>query len=164
MEGLFDDNSPDLRIRKSEGDFFYRAAALIINDGKLLAVKNTNHPELYYTPGGAVRFNETTRETVLRETYEEIGIMPEIDRLAFINERFIVVDGRKCHEIVFYYLMKGCEGLEIADGCPTDQGTFETLHWLPLEELDKFNLVPPFLKTKRLGNLGAMEHIISPED
>ena len=136
---------------------------MILNDGKLLAVRHIEHPGLYYTPGGAVRINEITQETVIREAYEETGTMLKIDRLAFINERFITINDKKCHEIVLYYLMKRCEGLDIADGRPTDQGTKETLHWLPLAELDKFNLVPPFLKTRRLDNLGAMEHIISKE-
>ena len=162
---LFSDSSPDLRIRKSEADFFYRAAALIIHEGKLLAVRHVNHPGLYYTVGGAVRINETTQEAVLRETCEEIGVMLEIDRLAFVNERFVAVNDMKFHEIVFYYMMKSkcLESLSIADGRPTDQGAVETLHWLPLDKLNDYNLVPGFLKSRKLANITAVEHIISKE-
>ena len=162
---VFSDSSPDLRIRKSEADFFYRAAALIVHEGKLLSVRHVSHPGLYYTVGGAVRINETTQEAALRETYEEIGVMLEIDRLAFVNERFVTVNDTKFHEIVFYYMMKskGLESLNIANGCPTDQGTVETLHWLPLDRLNDYNLVPGFLKSRRLDNINAVEHIISKE-
>ena len=162
---VFSDSIPDLRMRKSEGDFFYRAAALIIQDGKLLAVKNEDHPGLYYTVGGAVCINETTQEAVVREAYEEIGVMLEIDKLAFVNERFIVTNDTKCHEIVFYHIMKGKsrESLNIADGRPTDQGAAETLHWLPLDSLNDYNLVPGFLRSWNLDNITTVEHIISKE-
>ena len=60
-------------------------------------------------------------------------------------------------------LMKGCESLNIADGSPTDQGAKETLYWLPLDSLNNYNLVPGFLKSRKLDSITAVEHIISKE-
>ncbi|QHQ63847.1 NUDIX domain-containing protein [Anaerocolumna sedimenticola] len=43
----------------------------------------------YYTVGGAVKIKETSEEAVIREVYEETGVNFEIDRLVFIQERFL---------------------------------------------------------------------------
>ena len=149
----------DINITTPEASFTYRAAALIIRDNKLLAAKNINTP--YYTIGGAVEINETSAEAAIREVYEETGLRMEIDRLAFVQERFLKVGGQKYHEVVFFYLMKP-GGINIPDGTVTDQVS-ETLHWLPLNELAKFDLVPEFLKTAPLVNITHTQHIISSE-
>ena len=141
--------------------FRYRAAALIVKDGKLLVEKHVDYP-VYYTVGGGVELGESSEEAVLREIWEETGLRLEIDRLAFVNERFLTVDGHDCHEVVFYYRMKPAE-FDIAEGSFTDQGEKESLHWLPLDCLDKFNLVPAFLKTKLRASQGGIEHMITRE-
>ena len=157
--------NPDLTINIPGATFMCRAAALIIRDGKLLAVNNKVYPNLYYTVGGRVNLHETTQEAVVREVYEEIGVVLEVDKPVFINERFLRVDGITAHELVFYYTMKSKPDLDIANGVFTDQGELETLHWLPLADLDNYNLVPPWLKTGlgRLDDINSVEHIISKE-
>lgn len=154
----------DIFINANDGDFTYRAAALIVRNSKLLAVNSTDYPNVYYTVGGRVRLHETSEEAVVREVYEETGAMLEIDRLAFVNERFYKIDGRTeaAHKVIFFYLMKDNPCLDITTGRPTDQSS-ETLHWLPLNNLGDYNLVPPFLKFRRLDNLTTVEHIISKE-
>jgi len=144
-----------------ESFLFIRAAALIIKDNKLLTAKTTDTP--HYTIGGRIEKNETSEEAVIREVYEETGYKLEIDKLAYINERFIEVNGQKIHEIVFYYLMKNNLDINIQDGCFTDQAPIETLHWLPIGSLDKTDLVPPFLREKSFDNIVGIEHIISKE-
>lgn len=42
-----------------------------------------------------------------------------------------------------------------------DNGVKESLHWLPIENLDKTYLFPEFFKTKLLDNIIGIEHIIS---
>ena len=159
---LIKDNALELRYLEHNTYFISRAAAIIVQNGKLLTANSADIPGLYYTIGGAIRLNETSEEAIIREVYEEVGVKLEVERPVFINERYLLVKGRKCHEIVFYYLMKSDVALEVSNGTVTDQQQ-ETLHWLPLTELDKFNLVPPFLKTRRLDKPGALEHIISKE-
>lgn len=48
-------------------------ASVIVEDGKLLVVKEFNENE-YHTPGGTVKKNETPEETLKRELKEEIGV------------------------------------------------------------------------------------------
>ena len=152
----------DIHIKQPEASFVCRAAALIIKDSKLLVAKNAQYP-LYYTIGGAVEINETSQEAAVREVYEELGLQMEIDKLAFVQERFYTVGEQKHHEIVFFYLMKPGSDISISAGTITDQAQ-ESLHWLPLDELGKFNLVPEFLKTKSFGSITHVQHIISRDD
>ena len=60
-------DDPDLTFRTEYGRFNYRVGAIIIHDGKLLLMRNSEAPYVY-TVGGRVRFDETTAEAVLRET------------------------------------------------------------------------------------------------
>ena len=63
----------DLTLKTKEGYFNYRVAAVIVNDGKILAQRNTKTNE-YYLPGGRVTFGETSEEALLREIKEELKI------------------------------------------------------------------------------------------
>jgi len=92
-------------LSRPEATFSHRAAALIIKDGKLLAAKGTNSP--YYISGGVIELNESSEEAVRREVWEEIGLRLEIDKLAFINERFFRVGKENLHEIVFLFNERG---------------------------------------------------------
>lgn len=136
-----------------------RAAALIIKDNKLLVAKSADY-DCYYTVGGGIEINETSEEAVVREVREETGYSLEVDCLAFVQERFLVVDKQRYHEIAFYYLMKDSADINISGSSLTDQSQ-ESLHWLPIRDLHKINIVPEFLKTKSLDNITGVEHVIS---
>ncbi|MDP4087042.1 MAG: NUDIX domain-containing protein [Bacillota bacterium] len=152
----------NIAFKTNQGCFTYRAAAIIIKDDKLLLVKHEDY-QCYYTIGGKVRINETSEEAVIREAYEETGIEFQIDRLLFIQERLFEMTGENHHEIGFYFLMKENTNIDLYCRKFTDQGTKETLHWLPIESIDKTYLIPEFLKTKLLFNKIGIEHIISKD-
>ncbi|QHQ62962.1 NUDIX domain-containing protein [Anaerocolumna sedimenticola] len=152
----------DVSINTVHGIFTYRAAALIINDDKLLVARHKNNP-CYYAVGGAVKINETSEEAVVREVLEETGASMEIDRLVFVQERFFKYSGENHHEIVFFYFMKYRTDVNILENSYTDQGENETLHWLPISNLKQFNIVPDFLKYNLAGNLNDVKHIITKE-
>ncbi len=115
---------------------------------------------LYYW--WSCKLNETSIEAVVRETFEETGFNFEINKLVFIQERFLKYNGKNHHEIVFFYLMK-YNNINIIDGTYTDQGEKETLHWLSIDELKQINIVPDFLKNN-LSNISEnIIHIISRE-
>ena len=90
----------DLTFKTEQGRFNYRVGAIIIQNGKLLMVKNKILP-YYYTVGGRVKMNETSEEAVLREVFEETGVHFEIDRLGFIHENFFIEQIKKPNIMVF---------------------------------------------------------------
>jgi 8-oxo-dGTP diphosphatase len=58
-----------------EKRIYFAVKALIISDGKFLAVrKSGGKPLKYELPGGRMEFGETAEETVVREVYEETGL------------------------------------------------------------------------------------------
>jgi len=137
-----------------------RAVAVIIQNNHILFAKNNHHTSAYYLVGGGIEQHESSRDAVVREIYEETGLSLEVDRLILVQERFhtSLVNGEKCHEIAFYYLIKS-SSIPIEDGTVTDQGDNETLHWLPIDKLSDYDIVPPFLKTFDFGNIDKIRHI-----
>ncbi len=142
--------------------FSYRAVALIIKDHKLLVAKHVDH-DCYYTVGGRVRLHETSKDAVIREAFEETGYHFEIERLAFVQERFTTYYDKKHHEIVFFYIMKDNNNAIIQDGISTDQKGKETLHWINLDDLPKTNVVPEFIKSSLIDISENITHIITEE-
>jgi ADP-ribose pyrophosphatase YjhB (NUDIX family) len=148
------------------GYFFHKVGAIIINDNKVLMVKNENFP-YFYPVGGRVTLGETSEDAVLRETFEEIGIILEIDRLAFIHENYFVgsIFGAKdelFHEVAFYYLMKQSDEIKgIKCTSMGADGGAESLHWLPLTELLNYDLFPDFYKTELLDLKKEVGHFVT---
>ncbi|GAA0055066.1 hypothetical protein ScKU66_14820 [Streptococcus canis] len=95
----------DFRTTRGKTTFSLRASALIVRDDKIFLTRDATGK--YYTIGGASLVGEKTRETVLRETLEEIGIFIEVEQLAFVVEnRFYINDffGTILNFIILYGL------------------------------------------------------------
>ena len=61
------------------------AKALIIKDGKMLAIKlKDKQDEWYIMPGGGQDVEEILPETVCREVAEELGLQVEVKDLVFV--------------------------------------------------------------------------------
>ena len=146
----------DINMNIQNGDFKLRAAALIINDNKLLLVNHRDYPG-FFTIGGKVAYGETTLETVEREAYEETGIHFKAERLVFVSER--IFDGH--HQIEFYYLMSG-ETDKLTDGAHTEKPE-ECMRWFEIDELENYDVNPPFLKYERKNMPEEVKHIIAYE-
>lgn len=150
----------DIGMKTPEGGFSLRAAALIINNNQLLAVKHNNY-DGFYTIGGGIKVNETSTDAAIREASEETGYLFPVDRLVFIQERFYNTNNTCHHEVVFFYLMKSTD-VRIENETCTDQEE-ERLYWLPIDELHNTNLVPEFLRTALTNIPEKVVHIITRE-
>ena len=49
--------------------FNYRVCAIIVSEGKILAMRDERSP-YFYLPGGRVKMGETAEEAVIREVQE----------------------------------------------------------------------------------------------
>ena len=54
-------------------------------------------------PGGRVELHEPSVEALKRELVEELGVEGRIGRLLYLAENFFDHEGRRMHEIGFYY-------------------------------------------------------------
>jgi ADP-ribose pyrophosphatase YjhB (NUDIX family) len=139
----------DISIKTPAGRFNYRVGAIIMKDDKILMVKNSNSP-YYYSVGGRVKFGESSQKAILREVFEETQTNFEIDRLAFIHENFFVweIENEPFHEISLFFLMKPNKAIdEIKCNTFGENLGEESLHWLPVSELEEIHLYPDFFKT-----------------
>ena len=147
--------------------FRYRAAAIIVEDNCVLFAGNETADYLY-SIGGAVHTNESSEDAVKREVFEETGVHYEVERLAVIHENFFYGDGGTqpdtlCHEVAFYYLMKPKGSKELHSESYTSGGYKETVHWIPIDDLDKYVAYPTFMKEYLKTMPKEIVHIISNE-
>lgn len=157
----------DCGFTKEKNWFRYRAAAIIIENGCVLFAGNSSEDYLY-SIGGGVHMGETAEDAVKREVYEETGIHYEIDRLAVIHENFFnenngTLKGMDCHEISFYFMMKPKGTQDLNSNSYTSFGDKEEMHWIPIEDLDKYKAFPAFLKEYLSKEHCGIEHIITDE-
>lgn len=140
----------DLTVKMDDGTFNYRVAAVLIHEGKLLAMKDERSP-YHYLPGGRVKLGERAEEAVLREVREELGIEGKIVRPLWLNQGFFTEDtcGQRFHEICLYFLIDH-SGTDIlgrgASFCGADLCHDQRFTWLPFEKLESEYFYPLFLK------------------
>lgn len=154
----------DCCLTKDDKWFRYRAAAIIIEEGYILFVKDIKE-KYYYSVGGGVHIGESAEEAVKREVLEETGVEYEVDRLAFIHENFFTgngeLEGKKCHEIALYFLMKSKGTRDLINNRVQDPE--EEVCWLPVNELNKFKTYPSFFEEKLNDIAKNIEHIVKYE-
>lgn len=146
--------------------FRYRVAAIIVENGCVLLAGNENEDYLY-SVGGGVHMGETAEAAVLREVLEETGVQYEIDHLAVIHENFFnensgTLKGLDCHEISLYFLMKPRGTQELHSNSYTC-GAREEMHWIPINDLNKYKAFPSFLKEYLSTEHSGIEHIVTDE-
>ena len=140
----------DITFKTEEGRFNFRACAVILQKGKILAMHDERSP-YYFLPGGWVQLLESAEQAVLREVREELGAEAEIIRPLWLNQAFFTedVEGERFHELCVYFLM------DISNSrIPFESGAFirregahrHVFEWLELEQLEKEYFYPLFLK------------------
>ncbi|EHI70459.1 NUDIX hydrolase [Streptococcus ictaluri] len=148
----------DFRVIEEDCAFGLRASALIIKDNQIFLTKDQSG--YYYTIGGASLVGETTRETVLRETLEEIGISVEVGPLAFVVENQFYKKGRLWHNIECHYFVTPLTdpNLQMSENDKT-----QICEWVALDQLSTIKLVPEFLKEGIINWPGHIVHVESSE-
>lgn len=146
----------DISFKCENQKFNYRVCAMMISDGKILAMHDDRAP-YFFLPGGRVRMGETAEQAVIREMQEELGISPKIIRPLWLNQAYFTeeVDHLDYHEICIYFLM------DISDTDLLSKGSVFTLNegqhvhtfeWLEFSRLKDEYFYPLFLK-KEIYNL-----------
>lgn len=131
--------------------FKYRVCAVIIHDGRILAMHDEVSP-YYYLPGGKVMLGETAERAVLRELEEELGITARIVRPLWLNQGFFKEDVNwlEYHELCLYFLIdvSGTDLLERGGRFTLFEGRHtHEFEWLPLDRLKDEYIYPLFIKT-----------------
>jgi ADP-ribose pyrophosphatase YjhB (NUDIX family) len=134
-----------------------RASAVVIRQGRVLLCRSAG--DTYWAlPGGVIEPGEMSDHAALREFAEEVGAQAQIVRLLWVVENHFEDHGRRFQEIGFYYLA----ALDAA-ACAFQPGEFAggepelLLHWVALDELDRIDVRPSFL---RIGLRDLPERVV----
>ncbi|PFS14348.1 DNA mismatch repair protein MutT [Bacillus cereus] len=151
----------DLTFKVEETCFNYRVGAICKHDNKILHLQDEGE-EYWYVPGGRVKMLENSEDALKRELAEELGVPIEVKRLIWSVENFFTLSERKFHEISFYYEVELHE--LPANGADQyileEEGRRYLFMWVPVEELDAYNLQPAFIKDKVKDISIHTEHIV----
>lgn len=127
------------------------AKAIIIRDGKLLALRMRDAEGLWYLlPGGGAEFGETLHEALRRECREEAGAEVEIGPLRFVREYIsahhkFAAEEPDAHQIEYMFVCRLADGATPGPGTAHDKGQLG-LDWLPLDRLGDYRLYPLSLR------------------
>lgn len=140
----------DISFKTGNEKFNYRVCAMIISDGKILALHDSRSP-YYYLPGGRVQMSETAESAVVREIKEELGVTAKVVRPLWLNQAFFNEDVDKVdyHELCLYFLMDVTETDLLSRGekfTLTEGNKTLTFEWLAFERLKDEYFYPLFLK------------------
>jgi ADP-ribose pyrophosphatase YjhB (NUDIX family) len=140
------------------------AKAVIVEDGKLLAVRNADAEGFWYIlPGGGQEPGEALHAALRRECQEELGVDVDVHELLYVrdyigrNHEFAAHDSDVHQlELMFSCTIRSGQSPGVGTLPDSSQVGFE---WLTLAQLDDFRLYPKVLKDvvgrrERLGYLG----------
>ncbi len=152
----------DIKIKDENCNFKMRVAGMFIKEDKVLGVQMC-HNGFYCLPGGHIHVGENSEDAIKREVKEEIMIDCTGAKLIIIIENFFAGnDGKKVHEICYFYLLEG--DIETKDFSYTenDEGVLKDLEfkWIKLDELEKYKFKPTILIDKLKSKNYNFEHII----
>jgi ADP-ribose pyrophosphatase YjhB (NUDIX family) len=124
-----------------------RASAVVIQDGRVLLCRSAR--DVYWAlPGGLIEPGEMSDCAAVREVSEEIGAEARIIRLLWVVENHFEDYGRAFQEIGFYYLAALKAGIDLfRSGEFAGNEPEILLRWFDLDELDRIDVRPSFLKT-----------------
>ncbi len=136
------------------------AKAIIVEAGKLLAIRNTgkNGETVFKLPGGGQKRSESVNRALTREVFEETGAKVKVGELVTIHERELAspkngAEGESKVEFVFHCALKNEYRLRVGDKPDSKQVGVD---WLDLRKLSTYDIRPRRMKTL-LDNLVGEE-------
>ncbi len=129
------------------------AAILINEEGRVLLEKRTDNGK-YCLPGGSINFDETVKEGLIREVYEETGIQIEDPKLFMIlsgkKEEFVYPNGDVTDyvDLIFYAYLKEGQKPRLDHDDESSEIKFYSLDQLPDEDEFLRGTLTPLEKIK----------------
>ncbi len=118
--------------------FVIKARAVILHEGKLLAVQHPHDASFVALPGGKLEWGEDIKGCLSREMIEELGVKPDIGRLFYINN-YTQSDGKQYVEF-FFEVKNGADYLDTEKLARSHAHEIAKIVWV--SPSDDFNMLP----------------------
>ena len=130
------------------------AKALIIRDGRMLAIRLNDGQETFHImPGGGQEAGEPLPEAVAREVAEELGVRVRVGDVAFVIEG---TEGESFHRVDLVFACEYLGEIENASRhCDTNQVGFD---WLDIATLNRSTLYPSKLRRAIMNLCAGLPH------
>ncbi|WP_421617427.1 NUDIX domain-containing protein [Brevibacillus sp. TJ4] len=113
-----------------------RVTVVVERMGQILVIKEKK--EGYSLPGGKVEFLESIADAVRREVWEETGLLVEMERFLWVDERIDPAgEGKHTISIAVLARLVGEETTPIPGGMEDEQ-----IDWAGWVTLDEWNTIP----------------------
>ena len=138
-----------------------RTAGVLIRNNKILVQREKDGME-YALPGGAVKFGETSENSLIMRFSEETGANIICNRLIWTEELFWKWGNKNAHGIAFYYLISLVDKSISDDYFGTHKANPNVVfEWIAIEEIKGTTIYPSFIKEKIENISENIEHFIS---
>ena len=134
----------DITVMIGEVKFNFRVGLIIEKEDKILIEINPDF-DFVCLPGGRVKTLENSKDALIREMKEEMGILFDKKELVLksIIENFFELENQKIHELFYVYKIKLSKNdNRIYDNMKNIDSKENYYKWINKKELDKINLVP----------------------
>lgn len=118
---------------------------LIDTNNKILISQRADNGE-WSIPGGSLELGESLEECIVRETFEETGLLLDKERLMFnsvkVMKNAVNKNGRLINVVSVSYWVDGVDRHEIT----LDNREFKETKWLSLEEINELTHITEYTK------------------
>lgn len=129
-----------------------KCRGIILNDDKILVVKHSVDNDFYALPGGHIEGEESPKDCIEREIFEEFGVKPDVGRLLYINQ---FNGSNKSFLEFFFEIINGNDFLNLDESKIDKNEIFEVL-WIS-KDSDVYILPKKLNEDFKNGILGKIE-------
>ena len=145
--------------------FCYRAAAVILDRGRVLLQEDVLSEAFWILPGGRMEHGESGWECIAREMREELEEDVTVERLLWFVENFFEHRGMKWHEVGLYFLVSLPEDSKYFGegphwGVETEIDLTFRLEWHDVDKLEAVRLLPSFLRERLRSVPERIEYVV----
>lgn len=143
--------NPDVVMRSAPSTVRTAARAVVVRDGRLLAITMRDREgDFYILPGGGQLHGEALTDTLRRETLEEIGVALEPGPLLYVREYIgknhgFADEHRNFHQVEIVFRCEAPVGGPLTAGEGKDRRQVGVA-WLDLAKFPTYRFFPAFLK------------------
>lgn len=122
-----------------------RPTGILIENSRILLIKQVLVEQQHWTlPGGALEFNETIEQCLIREMKEETGLDIKVKEMLYVTDRFHKL---KHHIVDLSFLVERVGGeLSSSSFTKRDRETIREIKMVPVDELPEYGFSQKFCR------------------